>query len=128
MRSVARRLGTLLGVGFRAAPGQTVVAFVLSIAGSVAGPLVGLWLKSLVDAAAAGDASTAVTAAITLSSFWVVSIVASTYSDHITWGLHVHIIRFIDSDLVDISGRVPTIELHERPDVATGSSSFVKTR
>jgi ATP-binding cassette, subfamily B, bacterial len=118
MRSVARRLGTLLGVGFRSAPRQTVAAFVLSIVGSVAGPLVGLWLKSLVDAAAAGDASTAVAAAITLSSFWVVSIVASTASDHITWGLHVHIIRLIDSDLIDLSGRVPTIELHERPDVA----------
>jgi ATP-binding cassette subfamily B protein len=113
-----RKLRVLLAVGFRATPRLTVLAFVLGIVGAVAGPLVGLWLKSLVDAVAAGNETTAATAAVGLVVFWVASIVALQYSEHVSWGLHVHIMRFILSDLIEISGKVPTIELHERPDVA----------
>jgi ATP-binding cassette, subfamily B, bacterial len=113
-----RKLRVLLAVGFRATPRLTVLAFTLGIVGAVAGPLVGLWLKSLVDAVSAGNQSTAVTAAVGLIVFWVASIVASQYANHVSWGLHVYIMRFILSDLIEISGRVPTIELHERPDVA----------
>jgi ATP-binding cassette subfamily B protein len=108
----------LLGIGYRADARMTVLAFVLSIVASVAGPLVALWLKYAVDAAAAGDEKTAAAAAAALALSWVVSIVAAAYSSYLGWGLHVHIIRLIDSELIEISGRVPTIELHERPDVA----------
>ena len=118
MKASLRRLGVLLRVGYRAAPRMAVLAFLLTVVGSAAGPLVGLWLKSMVDAAEAGNESTAITAAAGLSLFWVASIVASQYSEHVQWGLHVHIIRLIMLDLIEMGGRVPTIEMHERPDVA----------
>jgi len=118
MKASLRRLGVLLRVGYRAAPRMAVLAFLLTVVGSAAGPLVGLWLKSMVDAAEAGNESTAITAAAGLSLFWVASIVASQYSEHVQWGLHVHIIRLIMLDLIELGGRVPTIEMHERPDVA----------
>jgi len=113
-----RRLRVLLHVGFRADPRLAVLGFLFAVLGSAAGPLVGLWLKSMVDAAEAGNEGAAVAATAGLSLFWVVSIVASQYSDHIQWGLHVHIIRLIQSDLIELGGRVPTIEMHERTDVA----------
>jgi ATP-binding cassette subfamily B protein len=108
----------LLRVGFRADPRLAALGFLFAVIGSAAGPLVGLWLKSMVDAAEAGDESAAVFAAVGLSLFWVASIVASQYSDHVQWGLHVHIIRLIQSDLIELAGRLPTIEMHERSDVA----------
>lgn len=118
MTSAVRRLRVLIGIGFRADARLAALAFGSSIVGSVAGPLVGLWLKSLVDAAAAGDETTAFAAAAALALSWVASIVASEYSEHASWGLHVHVIRLVLSELVEVSGRVPTIVLHERPDVA----------
>jgi ATP-binding cassette, subfamily B, bacterial len=113
-----RRLRALLRVGFRSDPRMAILAFVFVVIGGASGPLVGLWLKSMVDAAGSGNEGSAVAAAVGLSVFWIVSIVASQYSEHVQWGLHVHIIRLIDSDLIDLGGRVPTIEMHERPDVA----------
>lgn len=118
MMSAMRRLRVLLSIGFRADGRLAILAFSSSIVGSIAGPLAGLWLASLVDAAAAGNGTTATAAAAALSVSWGVSIVASEYSVHASWGLHVHIIRLVLSELIEVSGRVPTIELHERPDVA----------
>jgi ATP-binding cassette, subfamily B, bacterial len=118
VRSAIRRLGAVLGIGFRADRRMAALAFGLTVVGSVAGPLVSLWLSSFIDAAAAGDRSSAVAAAIVLALLWVISIVADSYSTYVSWGVEVHIIRLVYADLIRLSGRVPTIEMHERPDIA----------
>jgi ATP-binding cassette, subfamily B, bacterial len=117
MKVTLRRFRTVLGVGFRADRRMSALAFVLTIVGSVAGPLVSLWLKSFIDAAVGGDQSSAIGAGIVLALVWVTSIVASSFSTYVSWGVEVHIIRLVFADLVKLSERVPTIEMHERPDI-----------
>jgi ATP-binding cassette subfamily B protein len=113
-----RRLRTVLGIGFRADRRMTALAFGLTVLASVAGPLVSLSFSSLIDAASAGDRSSAVAAAVVLAALWVVTIVAEAFSTYVSWGVEVHIIRLVYADLIGLSGRVPTIEMHERPDIA----------
>lgn len=118
MRSVLRRIGLVLGLGFRAEPRWAVLAFLLSIAGSVAGPLTALFLRSLVNAASAGDRAAALAAALWVALSWAGSRAADDSATHVAFALMEHIRRLVDTLLMDIIGRVPTIELHERADVA----------
>jgi ATP-binding cassette subfamily B protein len=118
MRNAMRKLRVLLSIGFRADARVAAAAFGLSIVGSVLAPLVGVWLKELVDAAAAGDHNAAVAAAAALALSWVGGVLAMEYSIHAGWSLHVHVMRLVLAELIEVSGRAPTIELHERPDVA----------
>jgi ATP-binding cassette subfamily B protein len=118
VRSAIRRLRVLFSIGFRADARVAAAAFVLTIVSSVAGPLVGVWLATMVDAAAAGNVSDAIVAAGALALSWAASTVAGEYAVHSSWSLHVHIMRLVASEVIEVSGRVPTIELHERPDVA----------
>ena len=118
MTGALRRLGSILGIGFRADRRMAALAFGLTVVASVAGPLVSLWFSSFIDAAAAGDRSSAVTSAVVLSILWVASIVAAGVLDIRLVGVEVRIIRLVYADLIRLSGRVPTIEMHERPDIA----------
>lgn len=118
MTNTARRLRVVLSLAFRSQPLLAALAFGLAIASSVVGPLSAAALGSLVDAAAAADAETARVAAITLAATWVGSIIAAYSATHVAFALHLYTIRLVISELMSISGRVPRIELHERPDVA----------
>jgi len=118
MKQSARRLGVVLRVCFRADARIAALALALSIVGSIAGPLSAVWLKSLVDAATAGDQTTAVSAAIALAVSWVVSMLAGHASTYVAYALEIRVIRLVLADVMEMSGRVPTIELQERPDVA----------
>src|SRR5260221_1988844 len=116
--SVLRRIGVVLGFGFRAEPRWAVLAFLLSVLGSVAGPLTALFLRSLIDAASAGDRSAAVAAGVAVALSWAWSRAAEDSATHVAFALMEHIRRLADTVLIEITGGVPTIELHERPDVA----------
>jgi ATP-binding cassette subfamily B protein len=116
--SVVRRIGVVLGLGFRAEPRWAVLAFLLSVLGSVAGPLTALFLRSLIDAASAGDRTAAVAAGVAVALTWAGSRAAEDSATHVAFALMEHIRRLADTLLIEIIGRVPTIELHERPDVA----------
>ena len=118
MTSLLRRLAVILAVAFRADARLSAIAVALSVAGSIAGPLTAVWLKVLVDAARTGQQSTALSAAVALSCSWVVSIAAVHASSHVSYALEVRVIRHLMTELMRVSGRVPTIEMHERPDVA----------
>ena len=118
MTSLVRRLGVVLAVAFRADARLAAIALALSVAGSIAGPLTALWLKTLVDAARSGHQSAALFAAAALSCSWVISIAAGHASSHVSYALEVRVIRHLVTQLMRVSGRVPTIEMHERPDVA----------
>jgi ATP-binding cassette subfamily B protein len=116
--SAFRRLRLVLSLAFRAHRGLAVLAITLGILSSIAGPISAAALGSLVDAAAAGNTTSATVAAITLSLTWVASHVAGHAASHVAFALNMHIIRLTLSELIGISGRAPTIELHERPEVA----------
>jgi ATP-binding cassette, subfamily B, bacterial len=116
--SVVRRIGVVLGLAFRAEPRLAVLAFLLSLAGSVAGPLTALFLRSLVNAASAGDRPAALVAAVAVALSWAGSRAAEDSATHVAFALMEHIRRLVDTLLMQITGVVPTIELHERPDVA----------
>ena len=118
MRSFLRRLQAVLSLAFRAHPWLAALALTLGILSAIAGPISAAALGSLVDAAAAGDASSASVAAIVLSLTWVASHAAGHAAAHVAFALNMHIIRLAYSELIGISGRAPTIELHERPEVA----------
>lgn len=118
MRQTARRLAVILRVCFRADTRIATLALALSIVGNIAGPLSALWLKSLVDAATAGDQASAVAAAIALAGSWVLSMVADHASTYVAYALEIRVIRLVLAEVMEMSGRVPTIELQERPDVA----------
>ncbi|HET7929731.1 MAG TPA: ABC transporter ATP-binding protein [Actinomycetota bacterium] len=118
MRSFLRRLRAVLSLAFRANPGLAALALTLGIVSAIAGPISAAALGSLVDAAAAGDTSSASVAAIVLSLTWVASHAAGHAAAHVAFALNMHIIRLSYSELIGISGRSPTIELHERPEVA----------
>lgn len=126
MVSLLRRLWVVLALGFRAEPRFAVLAFVLSMLGSIAGPLTALWLRSLVDSAAAGDRTRALAAAAALALSWSGSRAAEDFATHVAFALMEHIRRLVDSELIEVTGRVPTIELHERPDVADRIELFRK--
>ena len=118
MRSFLRRLHAVLSLAFRAHRGLAALAIALGILSSIAGPVSAAALGSLVDAAAAGNTASASKAAILLSVTWVVSHAAGHAAAHVAFALNMHIIRLTFSELIGISGRTPTIELHERPEVA----------
>jgi ATP-binding cassette subfamily B protein len=115
--SLVRRLGVVLAVAFRADARLAAIALALSVAGSTAGPLTAVCLKAVVDAARTGQQSTALFAAAALSCSWVVSIAAGHASSHVSYALEVRVIRHLVTELMRVSGRVPSIEMHERPDV-----------
>jgi ATP-binding cassette, subfamily B, bacterial len=116
--SFLRRLRAVLSLAFRAHRGLAALAIALGIASAIAGPVSAAALGSLVDAAAAGDTASASAAAVVLSVTWVGSHAAGHAASHVAFALNMHIIRLAFSELIDISGRAPTIELHERPEVA----------
>lgn len=118
MRSFFRRLHAVLSLAFRADRRLAILAITLGIVSSIAGPVSAAALGSLVDAAAAGNTESASVAAIVLSLTWVASHAAGHAAAHVAFALNMHIIRLAFSDLIEISGRAPTIELHERPEVA----------
>jgi ATP-binding cassette subfamily B protein len=105
-------------MAFRANSRLTVAAIGLNILGSVLGPVSALFVRSFVNAAAAGDRSSATAAAVNLAITWVGSSAFDYFSAHASFALHGYMMRLVLSELIEISGRVPTIELHERPDVA----------
>ena len=113
-----RRLGVVLSLAFRAHRGLATLAIALGIVSAIAGPVSAAALGSLIDAAAAGNTASASVAAIVLSLTWVVSHAAGHAASHVAFALNMHIIRLAFSELIEISGRAPTIELHERPEVA----------
>ena len=118
MSNTVRRLRVVLSLAFRSQPRLAGLAIGLMVASSVAGPISAAALGSLVDATAAGDAGSARTAAVVLALTWAGSTLAGYSSTHVAFALHMHTIRLVISELMAISGRVPTVELHERPDVA----------
>src|SRR5262245_5789554 len=118
MSQTLRRLAVVFRVCFRADARIASLALVLSVIGNIAGPLSALWLKSLVDSATAGDQTAAVSAAIALAASWVVSMVAEHAATYVAFALEIRVIRLVLADVMEMSGRVPTIELQERPDVA----------
>jgi ATP-binding cassette subfamily B protein len=105
-------------MAFRANPFLAATAIGLSILGSVAGPVSALFLRSFVDAAAAGDGSLATVAAVILAITWVGSNASGYFASHASFALHTHMMHLVHAELIEISGRVPTLELHERADVA----------
>ena len=116
MRTI-RRLRVVLSLAFRSEPRLATLAVVLSLVSSVAGPLSALALSSLVDAAAMGSGSAALVAAAALALTWIGQFAAGDSATHVAFELHMYSIRTVLSQLMWNSGRVPTIELHERPDV-----------
>jgi len=115
-----RRLRLVISIGFRAQPVLAALAIGLSILSSIAGPLSAAALGSFLDAATAGNTASARTAAAAaaVAITWVVSMLAGYASTHVAFALHMYTIRIVMSDVMSISGRAPTIEFHERPDVA----------
>ena len=118
MRNTLRRLRVVLSLAFRSHPWIAGLAITLSVMSSVVGPVAAASLAWLVDRVSSGDGDTAVLAAIVVAITWVGQFVAGHASTHVSFALHMHTIRLVLTEIMDISGRAPTIELHERPDVA----------
>ena len=118
MRSTLRRLGVVLSLAFRSHPVIAGLAISLSIVSSIVGPIAAASLAWLVDGVTTGDRDVALLAAIVVAITWVGQFVAGHASTHVSFALHMHTIRLVITELMGISGRAPTIELHERPDVA----------
>jgi ATP-binding cassette subfamily B protein len=108
----------VLSLAFRADRRLAILAITLGIVSSIAGPVSAAALGSLVDAATSGNTESASVAAIVLSLTWVASHAAGHAASHVAFALNMHIIRLAFSELIEISGRAPTIELHERPEAA----------
>jgi ATP-binding cassette, subfamily B, bacterial len=118
VRTFLRRLRAVISLAFRAHRWLAALAIALGILSSIAGPVSAAALGSLVDAAAAGNTASASRAAILLSLTYVGSHAAGHAAAHTAFALNMHIIRLAYSELIEIGGRAPTIELHERPEVA----------
>ena len=88
----------------------------VSVATGVTGSLVALLMKALVDAAAGGEAATAVVAGLALAVTWTASGGAATWASLLLSDLHESSGRALTEDLMALMASTPGIEHHERPD------------
>ena len=119
MADLRRSARLLWSAARRDNPRAAVTAVGLDILVNIGGrPLVGLWLKLIVDAAAGGHRTAVVAAGAALAASLAVQgalgmVVGTMMSD-----LHESSARVLIGDLMDLSAGVPGIEHHERPEYA----------
>jgi ATP-binding cassette, subfamily B, bacterial len=115
LREVARSAATFTRLAFAAAPGRATAAMGSELLGAVFALVSAYQIKAVVQAASAGEPQKALTAALVLAAaggaaglcFVVYGQIAPRMVEAIT----IH----LDSELVRLTARIPTIEFADRP-------------
>ncbi len=119
MADVARSARLLWSAVRRDNPRLAATAVGLNVLINVGGlPLAGLWLKLIVDGAAAGHRTTVVLSAAALAGSLALQGMAGIVSGTMMSDLHESSARVLIGDLMGLSAGVPGIEHHERPEYA----------
>ncbi|MBW3638534.1 MAG: ABC transporter ATP-binding protein/permease [Actinobacteria bacterium] len=118
--SELRRVGRLLYDAMRRDdPRKAAIAVALDVLAGTAGfVLTGLWLKLMVDGAAAGDQRTVVLAGVALAGSVGLSGAVTVWSGTLFQDLHESSALVLMQDVMRYSSDVPGIEHHERPEYA----------
>ncbi len=115
-----RRVSALLWDALRQdAPRTAAAAVAVDVAVSMAGaPLLALWLKLMVDGAAAGDGRRVAVGAVALALSLSLSGALSGWSGSRFQDLHESGSLVLMQDVMRLAAEVPGIEHHERPEYA----------
>ena len=115
-----RRVSSLLWDALRQdAPRTAAVAVAVDVAVSMAGaPLLALWLKLMVDGAAAGDGRSVAVGGVALALSLSLSGALSAWSGSRFQDLHESGSLVLMQDVMRLAADVPGIEHHERPEYA----------
>ena len=115
LRTLGRTVTTLVGLAFGAAPGRATAAITSELLGAIFGLIASYQIQGVVQAATSGDRQRALTAALVLAitgglgalSYLIYSQMLPRVIEAIT----VH----LDSELVRLTARIPTLEYADRP-------------
>ncbi len=100
-------------------PRLTASVFALSVLLNVAGrPLMGLWLKLMIDGAIAGARKTVVLSGLAMAGSLAVQGALSVKVGTMSGDLHESSARVLIGDLMRLTAGVPGVEHHERPEYA----------
>ncbi|MGH3850527.1 MAG: hypothetical protein ACRDRT_12640, partial [Pseudonocardiaceae bacterium] len=102
-------------IAFKADRWRSVAVLVLSGVGSLVGVLGAYWLKLIVDAAAAGKASSAISAAGGMGLTAGLALFAAAMTTRMQFPLKENTALYLDQRIVSLVGGIATIEHHERP-------------
>jgi ATP-binding cassette subfamily B protein len=110
-----RTAATLVGLAFAAAPGRAAVAVVTELMGAVLSLIASYQIQSVVQTAAGGDRAQALRAGLTLAvtgGLGALSYLAyAQMLPRVIEAITVH----LDSELVRLTARIPTLEYADRP-------------
>ena len=119
MGDLRRAAGLLWDAVRRDDPGKAAKAVALDVFASLGGNvLTGLWLKLVVDGAAAGEQGTVVLAALALAGSLAISGAVTVWSGALFQDLHESSSLVLMQDVMRLAGGVPGIEHHERAEYA----------
>lgn len=119
MADLRRRARLLWSVVVRDNPRLAASAIGLDLVVNIAGrPLMGLWLKLLVDGATSGGRAGVVWAGLALAASLGVQGVLSVSAGTLFSDLHESSARVVTGDVMRLVSTTPGIEHHERPDYA----------
>ncbi|HEY3951576.1 ABC transporter ATP-binding protein [Phenylobacterium sp.] len=114
-REFARGIAVMVKLGFAAAPGRASAAMAAELVGAGLTLFSSYQLKDLVQAAAGGDHAHALTAglvlAITGGMSWIAFLTYGQLAPRVTEAIAVH----LDTELVRLTTRMPTLEYADRP-------------
>ena len=119
MADLRPALRLLLDAVRRDDPRKAATAVGIDVLIAIGGaPLVGLWLKLVVDGAGRGDDRTVVLAGLALAASLSLSGAVSCWSGMLFQDLHESTSLVLMQDVMRYAGDVPGIEHHERPEYA----------
>ncbi len=116
MRELARSIGVMVALSFRADWRRSTVVFLLTPLAGLGGALFALWLRVIVDAAIAGDMGGAMGAVALLTATSLVVIAAALTGFTMSMKLQERTDLAVDQRLIELTAGIPTIEHHERPE------------
>lgn len=111
-----RALRLLTALSFKAAPKRSTLALVLTMAAEATGVVIALLLKAMVDRAGEGDERGVVVAAVLLAAAVVGSGVGGWAAVVLRSSIRERATLALDRRLAEMSGTIPGVEHHERPD------------
>ena len=115
MGNTRRALGLAVATAFRADPWRSAGVLLASVFASVVGVLTAYWLKRIVDAAAGGDESAALAAAVGIGVTAGLGLLARASVTRMLFPLKENTGLYLDRRIVSLVGGIATVEHHERP-------------
>ena len=116
MRRLLRRIGVLLGYGFRAAPGAMWLTLGLVIVNGVSAGLYPLGFRLFTDAFLARDAGDLTIAVVLTAGLIALNWTSANLDANVGFGLTDRIQLFVSAHLASLVNRAERIEHFERPD------------